>query len=84
VQPVEHLQPFVRLDAVERRRPAFVDLDAAERPVDVAAVRTLGQRRPGRADGADEREACIRGGQVDGDFVPAQVVLRYRGSLSRR
>src|SRR5262249_44304773 len=59
VQPINHFEIAVKIDALDRWYPTLEDFQAADRPVLAALPRRLQPRGPGRADAADEDEASI-------------------------
>ena len=76
MQPVDHFQMRVEIDALERRHPRLEDFDPADRAIVTALPRRLLAQFPGCADAADEDEAGVVGrGHIDGDLALAQFGL---------
>ena len=59
VQPVDHFEILVEIDALDRGHPGLEDLQPADRAIVPALPRRLQPRGPGRADAADEDEPGI-------------------------
>ena len=73
MQPVDHFQMRVEIDAHERRHPRLKNLDPADRAIMAALPRRLLTQFPGGADPADEDETGVVGrGHIDGDLALAQ------------
>ena len=59
MQPVDHFEIAVEIDALQRRHPRLENLQPADRTVMTSLPRRILARGPGRADAADEDEAGI-------------------------
>src|SRR5580698_2281508 len=76
MQPVDHLQMRVEIDALERRHPRLENLDPADRAIIAALPRRFLAQFPGGADAADEDQTGIAGlRHVDGHLALAQLLL---------
>jgi hypothetical protein len=85
VQPVEDFQLLELLDALQCRAPAFVDLDAADRPVELSLTRAIFTLGPRGTDHANEKESCVDPiGKLDQNFAGAdRLPILHTSSLSR-
>src|ERR1700688_1225203 len=82
MQPVDHFQMRVEIDALECRNPRLENLDPADRAAMAALPRRLLAQFPGCADAADEDKTSVAGlGHVDGDLALAQLGF-YRHRFS--
>jgi hypothetical protein len=82
MQPVEHFEIGVEIDALERRQPWLKNLEPADRAIVTSLPRRLQPRGPGGADAADEDQAGVaRPGHVDGEFAFADFTFSNHVSL---
>src|SRR5262245_11383140 len=78
MQPVDHFEIFVEIDALDGRHKRLKNFQPANRAVKAPLPRRLQPRGPGRADAADEHEPGVAGGrQIDGDLALADFTLSY-------
>ena len=83
VQPINHFEIFVEVDALDRWHPGLENLEPADRPVVTALPRRLQPRGPGRADAADEvKRSVARGRYIDGDLAVTDFHFSYHRSSS--
>src|SRR6202020_1489655 len=76
MQPVDHLQMRVEIDALKRRHPRLKNFDPADRAIIATLPRRFLAQFPGGADAADEDQTGIAGlGHVDGHLALAQLLL---------
>src|SRR5437879_2532180 len=92
MQPVDHLDIFVAVDALDRGHPRLENLEPTDRAILAALPGCLQPRFPGRADAADKHQPGVAGRRhVDGDFALADfafsnhvLILLYFGAFSSR
>src|SRR6185295_6282775 len=78
VQPVDHLEILVEIDALDGGHERLEDFQPADRAVLPPLPRRLQPRRPGRADAADEHQLRIPlTWKIDRDFAIAQFTFPY-------
>ena len=76
VEPVEHFEISVEIDALDGGHPGFEDLEPANRAIVTALSRRHQPRGPGHADAADEDEAGIaRRRQIDGQPAVTEFIF---------
>src|ERR1700754_701137 len=76
MQPVDHLQVRIEIDALQRRHPRLENLQPAHRAVVTPLPWGHQARRPGRADAADEHQPGVaRLGRIDRGFAFADFAL---------
>ena len=81
MQPVDHFEIGVEIDALQRRHPWLENLEPADRAVVTSLPRRLQARGPGRADAADEDEpGIVRRRHLDGEFAFADFTLSNHAS----
>src|SRR5262249_10348078 len=82
VEPVDHLEVFVEVDALDGRYERLKYFQPADRAVLPPLPRRFEPRSPGRADAADkDQPRIIRLGQIDGDFAFADFTLSNHFSI---
>src|SRR5437879_3693519 len=78
MQPVDHFEIGIEIDALDRGHPGLENLEATDRAVVAALPRGLQARGPRRADAADEDEAGIAGRRhINGKFAVADFTFTY-------
>src|SRR6202012_5402942 len=88
MQPVDHFEIFVQIDALQGRYPRLENLEPAHRTVMTSLSWGIETRGPGRADAADENETgVVRLRHLDGLFAFTNFALSNHlrlASKSRR
>ncbi|OIQ66762.1 hypothetical protein GALL_516650 [mine drainage metagenome] len=70
MQPVDHFEMFIEIDALQRRHPRLENLEPANRTAMAPLPRRILARGPGRTDTADEDEASVTGWRhLDGELA---------------
>src|SRR5471032_3311341 len=83
MQPIEHFEITVEIDALQRRQPRLENLEPAHRAVMPTLPRRLQARGPGGADAADEDQAGVtRRRHLDGEFAFADFTFSNHGFQS--
>src|SRR5262249_40421735 len=82
MQPVNHFEVGIEVDALDRGHERLEDFQAAHRAVMGPLPRRCQPRGPGRANATDEDQAGVLGRwQRNGDFAFADLVFSYHSIL---